>query len=146
MLEIHVSKRGPRCPYKSWAWLSASPDMSWENWPWWWWSSCRGLLCAAWQSAQPAVWLSWSSPWTPPAPHYYSCWDAEGKIGNKVGMMCQTYNAVPLWGGEFSKKYQQKTPHSLPVRARYGVSFVDPAFGWYSASVPTIINAISYFT
>ena len=29
--------------------------------------------------------------------------------------------------GQFSHKYSQKTPHSMPVRARYGVSFVDPA-------------------
>ena len=32
------------------------------------------------------------------------------------------YNAV-----NFLKKYSQKTPLSSPVRARYGVSFVDPA-------------------
>ena len=37
-----------------------------------------------------------------------------------------------------------KTSHSLPVRARYGVSFVSPAFDWYSASVPAI-HAISYY-
>ena len=37
-----------------------------------------------------------------------------------------------------------KTPHSSPVRARYGVTFVDPAFDWYSASVPVNIYVISY--
>ena len=41
--------------------------------------------------------------------------------------------------------YSQKTPHSSPVRARYMVSFVETAFDWYYASVPLIINAISYY-
>ena len=36
------------------------------------------------------------------------------------------------------------TPHSSPIRARYVVSFVDPASDWYSASVPVIIYVISY--
>ena len=38
----------------------------------------------------------------------------------------------------------KKTPHSSPVRVRYGVSFVDPGSDWYSASVPVIIYVISY--
>ena len=38
----------------------------------------------------------------------------------------------------------QKTPHSSPVRARYGVYFVNLASEWYSASVPVIIYTISY--
>ena len=46
----------------------------------------------------------------------------------------------------FSHKYSQTTPPSSPVRARYGVSFVDPASDWYSASVPVIIHVISYNT
>ena len=58
------------------------------------------------------------------------------------------YSMVILWGRystvhyivvKFLKKYQQKTSPS------YGLSFVDPASGWYSASVPVIINAISYY-
>ena len=36
------------------------------------------------------------------------------------------------------KKFLKNTPHSSPVRARYGVVFVDPACDWYSASVPAI--------
>ena len=56
-----------------------------------------------------------------------------------------TYSAMPLLRGQFSKKYQQKAPHSSPVRARYGVSFVDPGSDWYSSSVSTIINAVSYY-
>ena len=42
------------------------------------------------------------------------------------------------------KKYSQKIPHSSPLRARYGVSSVDPSFDWYSASVPVNIYVISY--
>ena len=38
----------------------------------------------------------------------------------------------------------QKTPHSSTVRSGYGVSFVDPASDWYSASVPVIIYVIHY--
>ena len=38
----------------------------------------------------------------------------------------------------------QKTPHSSPIRMRYGVSFVDPASDWYHAPVPVIIYVISY--
>ena len=45
----------------------------------------------------------------------------------------------------FIKKYSQKTPHSSPVRARYGASFVDSASDWYSASVPAMIYAISCY-
>ena len=37
-----------------------------------------------------------------------------------------------------------KTPHSSPVRARYGVPYVDPASDWYSVTVPVIIYEISY--
>ena len=33
----------------------------------------------------------------------------------------------------FCCKYSQKTPHSLPLRARYGMSFFGPASDWYSA-------------
>ena len=46
---------------------------------------------------------------------------------------------------QFSQKYSQKTSHSSPVRARYEVSFVNPASDWYSAWVPAIIYAISYY-
>ena len=45
----------------------------------------------------------------------------------------------------FLKKYSQKTPHRSPVRARYGVSLVDPASDWYSAWVPAIIPVIYYY-
>ena len=49
---------------------------------------------------------------------------------------------MPL--GQFSHKYSQNTPLSSPVRVRYGVSFVDPASDWYSASVAVIIFVTSY--
>ena len=51
---------------------------------------------------------------------------------------------MPLKRGQFSPQYSQKTPHSPPVKSRYGVSLMDPASGWYSASVPVIIYVISY--
>ena len=54
------------------------------------------------------------------------------------------YSAVPLQRGLFSHKHSQKTPHSSPARVRYGVSFVDWASDWYSASVPVIVYVISY--
>ena len=44
----------------------------------------------------------------------------------------------------FFHKYSQKTPQGSPVRSRYVVSYVDPASGWYSASVPVIIYVNSY--
>ena len=53
------------------------------------------------------------------------------------------HSAVPLKRCRFSHKYSQKTPHSSPVRASYGVSFMDPASDWYSAAPPVIIYVIS---
>ena len=51
---------------------------------------------------------------------------------------------MPLKPGQFSYKHSQKTLHSSPVRASYGVHFVDPASDWYSASVHVIIYVTSY--
>ena len=51
------------------------------------------------------------------------------------------YNAV-----SFLTNIHKNTPHSSPVMAKYGVSFVDPASDWYSASVSVIIYVISYNT
>ena len=45
---------------------------------------------------------------------------------------------------QFSHNYLQKTPHSSPVRAMFGVPFVDPASDFYSASVLVIVYVISY--
>ena len=42
----------------------------------------------------------------------------------------------------FLKNMNKSTSHSSPVRARYGMSFVDPAPDWYCASVPAIINPL----
>ena len=42
-------------------------------------------------------------------------------------------------------KYSQNTPHSSPVRAMHGVSFVDPTSDWYSALVFAVIPAIFYY-
>ena len=45
-----------------------------------------------------------------------------------------------------SYKYSQKTPHSSPVRARYGVPYGvhKKASDWYFASVPVVIHVISW--
>ena len=34
--------------------------------------------------------------------------------------------------------------YSSPLRMRYGLYFVDPAYDWYTASVSVIIHALSY--
>ena len=52
-------------------------------------------------------------------------------------MLCH-YHAI------FSK-FLQKTHHSSPVRARYGVSILDPIFALYSASVTVVMYAISSY-
>ena len=49
------------------------------------------------------------------------------------------YNVV-----NFLTNIHKGHPHSLPVRARYGVLFVDSASDWYSASFSVIIYVISY--
>ena len=61
-----------------------------------------------------------------------------------LGVIHLIYSAVPLKRGQFSHKYPQKTPQNSPVRARYGVSFVDPVSNSYSASISVIINVIPY--
>ena len=45
---------------------------------------------------------------------------------------------------QFSWKPSQKTPHSLPVRARYGMSFVGSHSDIYYAMGSAVIYAISY--
>ena len=55
-----------------------------------------------------------------------------------------SYTEQHRYNSQFSRKYSEKTPHSSPVRARYGVFFVDPASEWYSPSDPAIIHVISY--
>ena len=59
-------------------------------------------------------------------------------------MLQAKYSAVSLKRGQFFHKYSQKALHSLPVRARNGVSFVVLASGWYSVSVPVIIYVKYY--
>ena len=65
--------------------------------------------------------------------------------GRFIGTGTIIYSVVLSWRSQFSQNYQQKTPHSMPIRACYGVSFVDPASDWYSTSVPAIIYAVSYY-
>ena len=69
-----------------------------------------------------------------------SCSMHEGqsvKTSQQQTVRCRYVNFLAL--------YSQKTPHISPVRARYGVSFVDPASDWYSAWVPATIYVISYY-
>ena len=61
-----------------------------------------------------------------------------------TGIWWSIYSSVQH--GHISHKYSQKTPHSSPVRASYGVSIVDQACDCYSASVPVIIYVIWHST
>ena len=51
---------------------------------------------------------------------------------------CRRFNKI------IHNEYTNLLKDISPVRARYGVSSVDPASNWYSASVPVIIYVISY--
>ena len=68
--------------------------------------------------------------------------------GFKVWSVSHTYPCHVIECGtiitrSFFHKYSQKASHSSPTRARYRVSFVDPAYYRYYASVPVIIHVIS---
>ena len=89
-----------------------------------------------------------------------SCWwsgdaKSQGISRHTIDLICMWYSL----GGVTQKwhvtvrccyntvnflKYSQKTPHSSPIRVRYGVSFVDPASDWYHASVHVSIYEIFY--
>ena len=45
----------------------------------------------------------------------------------------------------FLTNIHKNTPHSSPVKARYGVYFVDSTSDWYSASIPAMIYVVAYF-
>ena len=51
----------------------------------------------------------------------------------------------PLWC-RFSHKYSQKTPHSSPVRARYGVSIVSSKFELYSVAIIEMLYVILWYS
>ena len=53
------------------------------------------------------------------------------------------YSVVLLWRGQFSPNSSQYTPHSSPVRVRYGVSIVNTNSNLCSASVTWVPHAIS---
>ena len=64
---------------------------------------------------------------------------------------CKCYIFVWNWSNTVQCRYNSANfltnihkRFSLPFRVRYGVSFVDPASDWHSASVPVIIYVISY--
>ena len=67
------------------------------------------------------------------------------KVGHKShfeGTKDIQYCEVPLQRGQFSPKSSQETLHSSPVRARYGVSFVNTNSGWCFASVSVFMFKI----
>ena len=49
------------------------------------------------------------------------------------------YSAMPLKRGQYSHKSSQQTPHSSPVRASYGVSFVSSMSDLCSAVVIAVL-------
>ena len=94
-----------------------------------------------------------------------------GSMASQITSLTIVYSTV--YSGSDQRKHQSSaslafcqgihrgpvnSPHKWPVtrkmfpfddvimRVRYGVSIVDPASDWYSASVPVIIYAISYNT
>ena len=60
--------------------------------------------------------LPWSTPANNPDNTIWNCAENISKH--------EKYSALSIYRGHFSLKSSWKTPHSLPVRARYGVSFV----------------------
>ena len=46
---------------------------------------------------------------------------------------------------KFSEKSPLKRPHTMPIRARYGVSFVDSNSYLYHISVPVVLYVISCY-
>ena len=62
------------------------------------------------------------------------------------GIQCSAVITRWIFSQIFTKNLLDlhKTPHGSPVRARYGVSFVDTTSEWYSVSVLARICVISY--
>ena len=56
------------------------------------------------------------------------------------------YSVVPLKRGQFSPKSSQWTLHSSPVRARYGVFFVNLKSDTYSELVNAVVCKISCYS
>ena len=61
-----------------------------------------------------------------------------------------TYSTVQLWRSQFSPQCSQQTPHSSPVRARYGVPFVSAyldqlpwSLQWYTHCVVILYRVIT---
>ena len=55
------------------------------------------------------------------------------------------YSALLLWHGQFSPTFSQSTSHRSPVRVRYGIYFVDTNSDLYSASITSMMYAISCY-
>ena len=52
------------------------------------------------------------------------------------------YSALAIYGGHFYMKNSRKTPHSSPVRARYGVSFVSAKHNRSFTNVIALLSTI----
>ena len=62
----------------------------------------------------------------------YAAWDSMTmtSVPHRQAKQCLfEYSVVPLQRGQFSPKSLQKTPHSSPIKASYGVSFVGSISG-----------------
>ena len=62
-----------------------------------------------------------------------------------VTLTLSIYNTVPLWCSQFFQKSSQQTPHSSPMRLRYGVSFVSSGSELCSAAVIAVLFVISWY-
>ena len=71
--------------------------------------------------------------------HFFYHEAARGSAHIKISSM------VPLQPGHFFPKTSQNTSHSSPIRARYGVSFVDWHSKIYSAPVTEVTYAMSCY-
>ena len=70
----------------------------------------------------------------------YTKFGGQNLIKQRRLLQCSAVITRPI-----SSKYSQKTPHSSPVTASYGVSFVGSASDRYSASMPAMMCAISCY-
>ena len=75
------------------------------------------------------------------------CKEGEGGLEHNTNTTHWKQYTVPCYYNmvNFIQNSTQKTPHSSPVRVRYGVSFVGSQSHLHFASVTTIVCAISFY-
>ena len=56
------------------------------------------------------------------------------------------YSALSIYDSHYSLKNSRKTPNSLPVRVRYGLSFVSANSDWSVTIVMAVLCALSCYT